>query len=115
ALDCAFQIGKWQVDPALNLMVDCQTDEQRHLEPRLMKLLCFLAANQGTVVSRDELVALLWPRVIVNENSLTRAISELRKQLDAPATPARKAVQTIPKRGYRLGVPVTPIRELTPA
>ncbi len=115
ALDCAFQLGEWQVDPALNLMVDRQTDEQRHLEPRLMKLLCFLAANQGTVVSRDELVALLWPRVIVNENSLTRAISELRKQLDAPATPARKAVQTIPKRGYRLGVPVTPIRELTPA
>jgi DNA-binding winged helix-turn-helix (wHTH) protein len=115
ALDCAFQIGEWQVDPALNLIVDRQTDEQRHLEPRLMKLLCFLAANQGAVVSRDELVALLWPRVIVNENSLTRAISELRKQLDAPATPARQAIQTIPKRGYRLSVPILQTRGQSPA
>jgi len=106
ALDSTFYLGDWLADPALNLIVDRSSGEQRHLEPRLMKLLCVLAANPGAVISRDELVAQLWPRVIVNENSLTRAVSDLRKQLDAPATPARRAVQTIPKRGYRLGVEV---------
>lgn len=115
ALDSAFQVGNWQVDPGLNLIRDADSGEQRHLEPRLMKLLCFLAANTGCVVTRDELVNLLWPRVIVNENSLTRAVSELRKRLDAPATPARKAVQTIPKRGYRLNVAVQALPAPPPA
>lgn len=105
-LDSAFQVGDWLVDPGLNLIRDPDSGEQRHLEPRLMKLLCFLAANSGAVITREELVNLLWPRVIVNENSLTRAVSELRKRLDAPATRAREAVQTIPKRGYRLKAPV---------
>lgn len=76
-----------------------------------MKLLCFLAANQGQVLGREELVAELWPRVIVNENSLTRAVSELRKQLATDTDNARDAIQTIPKRGYRLNTPVLPVPE----
>ena len=101
-----FQIGDWVVDPQLNQIQHQHSSESRHLEPRLAKLLCHLAAHQGKVVERDTLVALLWPRVIVNENSLTRAVSELRKQLTVSAETRINYIETIPKRGYRLVVPV---------
>lgn len=104
ALAKPFVLAGWTVRPALNRLQHNEVGE-RHLEPRLMKLLCYLAANQGEVLSRDELVAELWPQVIVNENSLTRAISELRKHLETPSGQARKLIQTVPKRGYLLSEP----------
>lgn len=102
ALSCAFSIGPWQVFPQLNRIRLNSTDEERQLEPRLMHLLCFLGANHERVLSREELIVELWPQVVVNENSLTRAISELRKQLRSQDTKRANYIETIPKRGYRL-------------
>ncbi|MDD9894313.1 MAG: winged helix-turn-helix domain-containing protein [Gammaproteobacteria bacterium] len=106
ALTEDFCIGMWRVCPALNRVELRSGTLSRHLEPRLTKLLCYLAANQGKVICREELVNLLWPRVIVNENSLTRAVSELRKQLVITNDPNSTYIETIPKRGYRLLVSV---------
>ncbi|WP_237134588.1 transcriptional regulator [Pseudohongiella sp. O18] len=100
---------------------DLQVLCERTLEPRLMKLLCRLAEQPGRVVSRETLVEYLWPRVIVNDNSLTRAVSDLRRALtlqtasvtdssvnaDADTRPVR--IETVPKRGYSLsGTVVVP-------
>lgn len=101
-----FQIGEWLVKPQLNELQHVNGDTSRHLEPRLAKLLCYLAAHDSEVVDRDTLVSLLWPKVIVNENSLTRAVSELRKQLSGPNGEKLTYIETIPKRGYRLRLPV---------
>ncbi len=100
-----FYLGAWLVKPQLNQLHHRQSDLTRHLEPRLAKLLCYLAAHESQVIDRETLVSVLWPRVIVNENSLTRAVSELRKQLN---TKDRRLmyIETIPKRGYRLSTPV---------
>ena len=98
-----FVIGDWQVQPACNRIIHRQRGVERKLEPRLMHLLCIVAANPGRTLSRNELVAELWPRVIVTENSLTRAISELRKHL-ASAGGCRSRIETVPKKGYRLVV-----------
>lgn len=113
----AFQLGGWTVVPARNLI--CWTgavsvssttaEEQRQLEPRLMRLLCLLASAADSVVTREEITEKLWPSVIVNENSLTRAVSDLRRTLVAPGATSgtRKAdtlIETVPKRGYRLSV-----------
>ena len=98
-----FVIGGWRVEPGCNRIFDCGGGVERKLEPRLMQLLCFLAANPGRTLSRDDLVAELWPRVIVTENSLTRAVSELRKHLCAAGGGLVK-IETVPKKGYRLVV-----------
>ena len=103
-----FRLGEWIVEPSLNHLTHRSgVDIQRSLEPRLMHLLCVLAANAPRVVSREDLIQELWPRVVVNENSLTRAVSELRKQLAIPGKPGSACLQTISKRGYRLTV--TPV------
>lgn len=102
ALQSQFSLGQWLVQPQLNRIQHRHSSLQRQLEPRLIKLLCFLGANPQRVLSRDELVAELWPKVIVNENSLTRAVSELRKQLELPGDANTAFIETIPKKGYRL-------------
>ena len=110
ALSREFSVGEWRVLPQLNRIRLNGADEERQLEPRLIKLLCFLGANEERVLSREELVQELWPRVVVNENSLTRAISELRKQLQSQDPRAPNYIETIPKRGYRL-LPSIELRE----
>ncbi|WP_257721203.1 winged helix-turn-helix domain-containing protein [Pseudohongiella spirulinae] len=103
-----FWLNDWLVEPAQHqVSLYSHTDTtrsplcSRSLEPRLMKLLCRLAEQSNRVISRDELISYLWPRVIVNENSLTRAVSDLRKALRY--TPDHSVeIKTIPKRGYSL-------------
>ncbi|MCY4358624.1 MAG: winged helix-turn-helix domain-containing protein [Gammaproteobacteria bacterium] len=97
-----FIVGDWIVRPMLNQLQHRHTGMVRHLEPRLVTLLCCLAAQPRQLVDRESLVNTLWPSVIVNENSLTRAISELRKQLVASGQLHQIYIETIPKRGYRL-------------
>ena len=97
-------IGEWRVEPALNqLSAGARTAK---LEPKAMTLLCYLAERAGQVVSREALLAALWPGVIVGDDSLTQAVIKLRKALgDTAESPSY--IQTIPKRGYRLVAKVT--------
>ena len=116
------QSASWRVDPLRNLIETCDTASQvikRQIEPRLMHLLCLLAAADGKVLTRDELMNALWPNVIVNENSLTRAVSELRKALAIPdrlnhPTMCCTWIETLSKKGYRLNATVNPIAETSP-
>lgn len=106
----ALEMSAWQVHPQLNMIQTSAAGKRtirRQLEPRVMHLLCLLAAADGNVVPREKLMMALWPKVIVNENSLTRAVSELRKALSTPThaetnTVRSTAVETVSKRGYRL-------------
>lgn len=108
AATAGFWVNDWLVEPDRH-QVSLHTQQDgtqaplciRNLEPRLMKLLCRLAEQCNTVVSRDELINYLWPRVIVNENSLTRAVSDLRKAL-RHSPDSRVDIKTVPKRGYSL-------------
>jgi Tol biopolymer transport system component len=72
----------------------------------VLDLLVYLAAAGGRVVSRSELLEEVWGDVVVNEEAVSRAVSELRKALgDDPREP--RYVQTIHKSGYRLLAPVS--------
>jgi Tol biopolymer transport system component/DNA-binding winged helix-turn-helix (wHTH) protein len=74
---------------------------ERHLEPKVMKVLLVLASKQGHVVSKEELISSVWSDTFVGDDVLTRCISILRRITeDDPHTP--RFIQTIPKAGYRL-------------
>ncbi|MGZ5265454.1 MAG: winged helix-turn-helix domain-containing protein, partial [Caldimonas sp.] len=62
--------------------------------------------RRDRVVSKSELLDLVWPNVVVEENNLPVHISSLRKLLGA------KAIATIPGRGYRF---VAPLHDEKPA
>jgi len=62
---------------------------------RALDLLLALLIRRERVVAKDELLALVWPGVVVAENNLTVQIAALRKLLGADA------VVTVTGRGYR--------------
>jgi len=97
-----FDIGEWRVKPDCNRVSHRRLGVERRLEPRLMRLLGLLAANAGETLSRERLGDELWPRVIVTENSLTRAVSALRKSLVVDGCDGGLRIETVPKKGYRL-------------
>jgi DNA-binding winged helix-turn-helix (wHTH) protein len=68
---------------------------------RALDILCELASAGGAVVSKDELMARVWPGVVVEENNLQVHISALRKALEADNT-GESWIVTVPGRGYRL-------------
>ncbi len=67
---------------------------------RAMDLLCALASANGDIVSKDELMAKVWPGLVVEENNIQVHISALRKALDAGAN-GQSYIVTVPGRGYR--------------
>ncbi|MDH3321060.1 MAG: winged helix-turn-helix domain-containing protein [Betaproteobacteria bacterium] len=65
------------------------------LGARAFDLLMCLIEHRDRVVTKNELMAQIWPGLVVEENNLTVQISALRKLLGP------QAVATVPGRGYR--------------
>lgn len=104
-----FGVGEWEVHPSLNRLT--RGEDEVRVEPKVMQVLEALAETPGDVVTREQLVARVWPDVYVTDDVLHRAIRELRRAFgDDTAKP--QYVETIRKRGYRLIAPVR--RERTP-
>jgi eukaryotic-like serine/threonine-protein kinase len=92
---------------------DCQFDELSRelkvggkaveMESKPLEVLHQLLIHAGEVVTREELLESAWPGVIVVDGSLATAVSKLRKTFSQQEPPI---VVTIPRIGYRLGVPV---------
>ncbi len=68
------------------------------LGSRAFDLLAALVARRDRVVSKDELIDVVWPGLVVEENNLQVQVSALRKVLGA------QAIATVPGRGYQFTV-----------
>src|SRR5438477_8974982 len=75
------------------------------LTPKAFDILLVLVRNRGRVVEKDELMKLVWPNTVVEENNLTRNVSSLRKALEEGPTD-RRFIVTIPGRGYQFAAEV---------
>jgi DNA-binding winged helix-turn-helix (wHTH) protein len=75
------------------------------VEIKPLELLRALLRRAGNVVSKEELLDAVWPDVEVVEASLTTAIRKLRGALDDDRRRVH-IIQTVPRIGYRLAVPV---------
>jgi DNA-binding winged helix-turn-helix (wHTH) protein/tetratricopeptide (TPR) repeat protein len=75
------------------------------LTRRSFDLLLYLVQNSGKILSKDELLKQIWPDTFVDENSLAKSVSVLRKALD-DASGERSIILTVPGRGYQFAAPV---------
>jgi TolB-like protein len=73
---------------------------------RALDLLTVLIERRGDVVSKEEIVAAVWPKMAVNEGNLFVQISTLRAILDGEQS-GQSCIQTVAGRGYRFITPVT--------
>jgi TolB-like protein/Tfp pilus assembly protein PilF len=68
---------------------------------RALDILCVLAAARGEIVGKDELLARVWPGLVIEENNLQVQVSALRKALGEDKS-GQSYLITVPGRGYRL-------------
>ena len=94
-----FRLAGWLVQPNLNrLTID---DRVVQLEPKLMDVLVYLAANAGQVMSKIDITDAVWSDVFITESVITRSIAGLRRAFGDDVKDPR-FIETISKRGYRL-------------
>jgi DNA-binding winged helix-turn-helix (wHTH) protein/Flp pilus assembly protein TadD len=98
------RLGQFTVDPTADTVSG--PVGVVNLEPKVMDLLLVLCDAEGEVVTRQELISRVWQAESGGDDSLTRAISILRKALQDERG-ARRMIETIPRRGYRLLAPVS--------
>ena len=70
------------------------------LTSKTFDLLLVLVAHRDRVVSKDELLGLVWPDTAVNENNLARQVSSLRRVL-GQRPDQHDFIVTVPGQGYR--------------
>ncbi len=74
---------------------------ERRVEPRVMRLLDYLAARPRQTVKTDELLKKVWDDEDVNDNAITSAIRKLRHAL-GDSVPNSRFIETDSGKGYRL-------------
>ncbi len=94
----AYEFNQFRVEPRRRRLL--REGRQVPLTPKVFDTLLFLIERRGVVVTKDEMLASLWPDAIVEENNLGQVISKLRHALgEVPGDNAY--IATIPGRGYR--------------
>jgi DNA-binding winged helix-turn-helix (wHTH) protein/tetratricopeptide (TPR) repeat protein len=81
------------------------------LFPRCFDALLLLLERRGELLDKDFLLRSLWPDVVVDENSLAKVISEVRRALgEGPKD--QGCIVTVPRRGYRFVADVAVRRDV---
>src|SRR5215470_2933963 len=101
----AFLFGRYRLVPDRRaLFADGQ---EVPIRSRAFDLLLALVEQRDRVISKEELMALVWPGRVVEEGNLTVHIAGLRKLL------GKGAIATLSHRGYRFVAPVQEANEST--
>ena len=98
-MDQSVMIGSYTFTPASMTLE--RNGEVAHLSITQNKLLYLLCVCMNITVTREEICRMLWPDVIVIDQSLNNLIYQLRKLLSADS---HISIDTIRGVGYRLCV-----------
>ncbi|MFO1315513.1 MAG: winged helix-turn-helix domain-containing protein [Burkholderiales bacterium] len=93
-----FRFDRFELRPRERVLL--ADGESVRLGGRAFDMLVALVARRDRVVSKRELMDVVWPKLVVEENNLQAQVMALRKVM-GPA-----AIATVPGRGYRITLPV---------
>ncbi len=97
------------MDPQERLLL--RDGQPTKLTDKVFELLCVLVQERGHLLSKDELMAKIWPDDrFVEEGNLTRNVSTLRMTL-GETSGNHEYIETVPKRGYRFVASVRDIAD----
>lgn len=85
--------------------------EEVQVEPRAFTLLCHLVANSDRLVSKDELVEVIWDGRIVTDAAISTLVKTVRRSVGDDGK-AQRLIRTVHGRGFRF---VGPLRQSIPA
>ncbi len=81
-------------------------NEEILLPPKVFDVLAVIVEARGETVSKSEIMDAVWPDSFVEESNLTQNIYTLRRLLDN-GSGLPSVIETVPRRGFRLGMPVS--------
>ena len=99
----SFEFGPFRYDVEARALY--RGDSFVALTPKAAEMLLVLLEEAGRVVTKENLLARVWPDVIVEEGGIANNISALRKILDQGGW-SDEPIATVSRRGYRFTVPV---------
>src|SRR5262249_9026508 len=82
-----------------------RSGQEISLEPKMFEVLLYLVRHHDTVVLKSDLLAAVWPEVLVQPHAVERCINLVRTALGDNGREQR-FIKTIPKVGYRFVAPV---------
>lgn len=98
-----FEFGPFRLNVSEHLLL--RDGHPVPLTPKNLAVLTVLVQNAGHLVDKERLLKEIWPDSFVEEGTLNRSVSVLRKALgDSPAS--HRYIETVPTRGYRFVAPV---------
>ncbi|MFZ0819075.1 MAG: winged helix-turn-helix domain-containing protein [Candidatus Acidiferrales bacterium] len=106
----SYQFGPFLFDP-----VSCVLTRSGKTLPLTFKaadVLRVLVENRGQVVAKNKLLEEVWPGSFVEDGSVERNVSALRKALNGTGA-THQYIETLPKRGYRFRAPVRDLNEVS--
>ena len=94
-----------RIDATKGTLVN-ELGEERKLRPKTFQLLLFLIRSSEMTFSKAEIMAGVWPDVVVGEHVVFQSIKEIRQLFEHT-----DVLKTEPRKGYTWIVPVTAINE----
>ena len=91
-----YLFGDFRLDPTERVLFRC--DRPVPLTPKAVETLLALVERHGRLVTKEELLRIVWPDAFVEENNLAQHISVLRRAL-GDSDGAAPYIETVPKRG----------------
>lgn len=99
-----YSFGAFSLDVAERRL--WRDDEAVQLAAKQFDLLVYLVENAGRIARKSDLLDAVWPDTYVEETTLARNISWLRKLLEDGEN-GERIIETVPKLGYRFTAEVT--------
>jgi DNA-binding winged helix-turn-helix (wHTH) protein/TolB-like protein len=102
-----YRFADFQLEPAKRRLADANGDPIP-LSARAYDVHVHLVEHRDRLVSKDELLKVVWPNTIVEDNNLNQAVSAVRRALgDTRETP--RFIVKVAGRGYRFVGDVSPL------
>ena len=110
--DRAYAFGPFIVDGPRRLL--WRDGQLVQLTPRALDILLLLIERRGEVVDKDALLSAIWGSSVVEEATVVRHVSTLRKALHL-LPEQHDVLVTVPGRGYRFVAPVAEVEHVPEA
>jgi len=98
SVDWPITFGPFVLIPSQQVLL--KTDQPVHIGARAFEILTCLVERAGEIVSKEELIARVWPNVFVHEGNLKVHVATLRQAL-GDGQGGNRFIVNVPGRGYR--------------
>ncbi len=108
-----YEWGEWRFEPAEYRLA--RGGDTVALPGKTLDLLALLVSRAPSMITKADILATVWPGVIVEEGNVAFHVAALRKALDAGSEAT--CIETVRGRGYRFAAPLvrsTPVAAMAP-